>query len=342
VTFADSSAEDTTATFTAAGDYVLRLTADDGELTGDATVSITVGDAPVPNQAPVVAATGPASVTLPDGASLDGTVDDDGLPGPYTTLWSRVSGPDAVTFADSSAEDTTATFTAAGDYVLRLTADDGELTGDATVSITVEDAPPPPNQAPTVTAAGPASVTLPNAAALNGAVDDDGMPHGSLTTRWSRVAGPDAVTFADSSAEDTTATFTAPGTYLLRLRADDGDLTGDDTVTIVVAEEAPPPDPEPTTEVFEGSLNKKWPARTFETSVADGTAQATLTFGKRGKKSRSLELTLNVYNATGDQVATASGPSQLDLTVTLPAGTYTWEVTGGRISFSLSVTYMPQ
>jgi PKD repeat protein len=246
-----------------------------------------------------------------------------------------------VTFADETAEDTTATFSAAGDYVLQLTADDGELTGDDTVAITVEDAPPPPpgNTAPEVTASGPATVTLPDAAVLDGTVTDDGP----YTVLWSRVSGPGTVAFADETAEDTSATFSAAGDYVLRLTADDGELTGDDTVAITVEEEVappPPPDPQATTEVFEGSLNKKWTARTFETTVADGPADAVMTFGGRGKKAASVQLTVNVYDAAGELVATATGTSPIELTATLGAGTYTWEVTGDRASFSLAVTYL--
>ena len=54
-----------------------------------------------------------------------------------TTLWSQVSGPGTATFADESAVDTTASFSAAGLYVLRLTADDSELSTSDEVSITV-------------------------------------------------------------------------------------------------------------------------------------------------------------------------------------------------------------
>jgi hypothetical protein len=127
------------------------------------------------------------------------------------------------------------------------------------------------------------------------------------------------------------------------LTADDSELTGDASVSITVEEAAPPPpppDPTSTTEVFDGSLNKKWPVRTFETTTGDGPAQAVLTFGRRGKKASSLELTLNVYDGSGALIATASGPNPAELSVDLVAGTYTWEVTGGRVSFSLSVTYV--
>ena len=63
------------------------------------------------------------TITLPSDATLDGTVTDDGLPNPpgaLTTSWSQVSGPGTVTFADASAVDTTASFSAAGAYVLEL------------------------------------------------------------------------------------------------------------------------------------------------------------------------------------------------------------------------------
>jgi len=284
---------------------------------------------------------GPASVTLPDGSPLDGTVVDDGLPGPYSTLWTA-TGPGTVTFADATAEDTTASFTVAGTYVLTLTADDGELTGDASLAVTVEDDPAPPtNTAPQVSVAGPGSVTLPDTAALDGTVVDDGLP-GPYSTLWT-ASGPGAVTFGDASAEDTTASFSAAGSYVLTLTADDGELIGDASLTVTVEDAAPPPpppDPTTTTDVFESSLNKKWPARTYDTTTGDGPARAVLTFSSRGKKASSLELTVNVYDASGALVATATGPSPAELAVTLVAGTYTWEVTGGRASFSLSVTYM--
>ena len=96
------------------------------------------------NRAPTVNAGPDQTLTLPSAASLDGTVADDGLPGAgVTTAWSQVSGPGTTAFADSAAVDTTATFSAAGTYVLQLSATDGELTAGDTVQITVQPAPPP-------------------------------------------------------------------------------------------------------------------------------------------------------------------------------------------------------
>jgi uncharacterized repeat protein (TIGR02543 family) len=68
---------------------------------------------------------------------------------------------------------------------------------------------------------------------LDGTVSDpDDDP---LTSTWSLVSGPGTVTFADASTVDTTATFTTPGTYTLRLTADDGFGSDFDEVMITVA-----------------------------------------------------------------------------------------------------------
>ena len=56
------------------------------------------------------------------GPRLPERVTDDGA---FTTVWSKVSGPGTVTFANATALATTATFSAAGGYILALTANDG-------------------------------------------------------------------------------------------------------------------------------------------------------------------------------------------------------------------------
>ena len=57
------------------------------------------GGGPV-NQPPSVNAGTDQTITLPAAANLDGTVTDDGLPGPFTTTWSKFSGPGTVTFGE--------------------------------------------------------------------------------------------------------------------------------------------------------------------------------------------------------------------------------------------------
>jgi uncharacterized protein len=59
------------------------------------------------------------------------------------------------------------------------------------------------------------------------------------TTRWSKVSGPGRVTFADPAALITTATFSAPGAYVLQLTARNGETTASSTLRVAV--ETPPP-----------------------------------------------------------------------------------------------------
>jgi hypothetical protein len=56
-------------------------------------------------------------------------------------MWSMVSGPGTVTFGNASAQDTTASFSQDGSYVLRLTASDGALSASDDVTVTVSPAP---------------------------------------------------------------------------------------------------------------------------------------------------------------------------------------------------------
>jgi FtsP/CotA-like multicopper oxidase with cupredoxin domain len=109
------------------------------------------------------------------------------------------------------------------------------------VSVNADPAPdplPPPacvrgapvNQAPFVNL-GPHRTVTQTTASLDGIVTDDGLPSGALTTTWTKQSGP-AVTFGDASLVKTTVTFSADGTYLLRLTAYDGALATYDEVSI--------------------------------------------------------------------------------------------------------------
>jgi len=71
--------------------------------------------------------------------NLDATVTDDGALVPYTVKWTVVSEPNAGTavIATATAEDTSITLSALGQYVLQLEAFDGEYTGSDTVTINV-------------------------------------------------------------------------------------------------------------------------------------------------------------------------------------------------------------
>jgi|GEM_PF-755009 len=93
------------------------------------------------------------------------------------------------------------------------------------------------NDAPVVDAGNGSSIVLTENAALHGSVSDATIPTGSaLTSLWSKASGPGDVTFGDERAPATTAAFSAPGVYVLKLAATDGKLSAEDTVTITVGD----------------------------------------------------------------------------------------------------------
>jgi hypothetical protein len=100
----------------------------------------------------------------------------------------------------------------------------------------------PPNQAPAVSPGPNQSITLPAIASLNGTVTDDGLPvpPGLLTLGWSKLSGPGTVTFANSTTPATTASFSASGTYVLKLSGYDGMFETTNYVTITAFSELPP------------------------------------------------------------------------------------------------------
>ena len=83
-----------------------------------------------------------AFVTLPAGATLTGETADDGIPqipGTTTVQWSKTSGPGSVTFGNPGSLTTTANFSSAGTYVLRLTANDGSAGSFDEVTVDVSN-----------------------------------------------------------------------------------------------------------------------------------------------------------------------------------------------------------
>jgi hypothetical protein len=235
VSFGTPTAASTTATFSVAGSYTLRLSANDGALQASDSVIVTVQPA---NQPPVVNAGPDQTITLPNGATLHGSVTDDRLPAgsTLTQTWSKVSGPGTVSFSSPTQASTTATFSVAGSYVLRLTATDGALSTSDNVAIAVNPASTV-NQPPMVNAGPDQTIILPAGVTLTGTISDDGLPAGSpVSQTWSQVSGPGTVNFSNPAAANTTATFSMTGSYVLRLTASDGELLASDDVTVTVSD----------------------------------------------------------------------------------------------------------
>ena len=107
------------------------------------------------------------------------------------------------------------------------------------------------------------------------------------------------------------------------------------------------------TATFSGSVSSKRSTKSFALTVGNGSAANALDFsssggggGKGGKGgggggSTLPSLRLAILAADGTVLASGSGPSVLQFASTLPAGSYTWEVSGSSsVSFTLSVTYV--
>jgi hypothetical protein len=114
-----------------------------------------------------------------------------------------------------------------------------------------------------------------------------------------------------------------------------GSASATSAATAAVAASVQPPPI--LTSTFTGSLSPRTAARSFAVTVGQGDAKAELTFTKIS------QMTLALYDATGARIAATSGPSGVSLTRALPAGTYTYEVSGtvpkGSASFALKVAY---
>ena len=322
VTFADASSVDTTATFSVAGSYVLRLFADDSELTAEDTVTVTVqgpggttvldlsiasGSDDAEERASGSVSTGSSDleltfdqggnqtvglrftdVTIPRGATilsawvqfqtdetdseptdllLEGEATDDAAtfttassslstrartiaavpwsPAPWNSTGER--GPDQRS-PDVSAiihEITLRAGWTSGNSLVLLITGTGERVAESAngsrapeLHVEYQTGPTPPS----VDAGPDRSVTFPTQLVLAGIAADDGLPDppGSLTTLWSQVSGPPTVTFDDASRLDATVTFPLTGQYVLRLTADDGENVVSDELTVEVID-APPP-----------------------------------------------------------------------------------------------------
>jgi hypothetical protein len=94
---------------------------------------------------------------------------------------------------------------------------------------------------------------------------------------------------------------------------------------------APASTPQFQTLTFTGSLTPKNGSRSFAVAVGAGRTHSELAFGK------CSSLNLDLFAGTLAK-GSAHGPSVVTLDADLPAGSYTYNVGGGRCSFTLTVT----
>lgn len=144
-----------------------------------------------------------------------------------------------------------------------------ELSEDVIVENMEGGVPDPDNKAPAVTINSVPSVTLSKPATLTATATDDGLPKpyrrndsnpdrnakprrpAGVQIKWIQYRGPGKVTFDPESSEvvqgkpvtlTSKVSFSAPGTYVLRAIANDGQLYTPSDVTITVNAPTPGPD----------------------------------------------------------------------------------------------------
>ena len=127
VTFENVNSPTSDAIFSTVGNYVLQLSATDGlnSVSSQVTVNVEAQPSDLP---PVVNAGSNQTITLGQVATLSGTVTQT-TTNPLTDQWTQESGPGTAIWTNAESPSTTAQFTAAGTYVLDLSATDGTMAG---------------------------------------------------------------------------------------------------------------------------------------------------------------------------------------------------------------------
>ena len=149
-------------------------------------------------------------------------------------LWDFGDGP--ATAGDAEA---THTYAGPGTFTVRVTVNDGSTTDAAEAAIEIR-VPDPLNNAPLVDAGDDFSAEVGAIVQLAGSSVDDGRPLTAtgLHSRWTILSSSRTVDFDDETSPTSGAIFSAPGTYVLQLEADDGELQADDRVVITVVRPA--------------------------------------------------------------------------------------------------------
>ena len=153
----------------------------------------------------------------------------------------------------------------------------------------------PGNTAPQTQAAATPTLTAAAFRALSGTVQDDGST--PPLTQWSTVSGPGTVTFDTPSSPTTSASFSAPGAYVLRLSSDDGEAVSFSDVAV---------------DVQFASLALGPQADAAEEGAVPGFVTVTRT--------GPVDMPLTVHYTTGGQASAPADHSVLPGTLTIPAG----------------------
>jgi PKD repeat protein len=277
------------------------------------------------NKAPLVNAGADQSVRIPALANLSATASDDGLPSgsSLSHTWTKVSGPGTVTVANANALATTASFSTAGTYVLRLTSSDTVLSASDDISVTVTA-----NKAPV---ANFTSTTNGLTAQFTDASTDS---DGSIASRsWSFGDG------SNSTATSPSRTYASTGTYSVILTVTDNEgLTHSKTMSVTVTSNTDPVPVEKTLALSTSSSNSSSIYSTYEGAQSfkfgtSGTYKVTKIsfYVSRGTTLPNGELALSIGTSiNGGTVAGSTG--------SLAAATVT-NTSAGSSFMKITLTY---
>ena len=212
----------------------LTLTVDDGTLSDEDTMVLTIQDVPLVNQAPSADAGSDRQVDEGGSITLQGSGSDpDGNDSDLTYSWSQDS---RLSFDNSSSATPTVTaslVTANTTITLTLTVDDGTLSDEDTMVLTIQDVPLV-NQAPSADAGSDRQVDEGGSITLQGSGSDPDGNDSDLTYSWSQDS---RLSFDNSSSATPTVTaslVTANTTITLTLTVDDGTLSDEDTMVLTI------------------------------------------------------------------------------------------------------------
>lgn len=232
LTFTNPNSLVTTMSSTRIGVYEVRLTVTAGA--GGTTVSTT--QQIVVNTTPVIDIEAPPVVMPDTPLTLQGRLLSDGLGDPetgrVTIFWQQISGSN-LTIEGANSLTPSIHVPTEGDYVFELAVDNGFQTARSRILVIA-------NQAPVVEAGTDQSLSQPGTLTLSGSVRDDHLPRGTLSAEWTMISGPSSVDITHPKALLTTAHFSVPGLYRLRLTVSDGATSASDDVLVTVNPSATP------------------------------------------------------------------------------------------------------
>jgi len=293
VTLSDSTLVNPTFVIDKPGAYTAQLIVNDGTVDSDAaTVTIsTVNSKPIANPGPDQHGIVGATITL----NGSGSSDVDG--NPLTYQWSLTSKPANSTAALQTATSVTTSFVLdkAGTYTAQLIVNDGTIDSDpVTVTITTLNSKPVANAGPDQSVVLPLTVHLTG----TGSSDVDGQ---ALSYFWSFTARPDTSTATLTGEALVNPTFAPdlPGTYVVQLIVNDGQLDSDpDTVTITVTQpDTTPPPPANLGNITLSPISGGQVTLTGSAGSVEGGAQVSVT------NTRTNQLVTVTANANGSFTA---------------------------------------